>query len=458
LHEFASPASVAGRREGQLYRSYVRGGKPYHASAAGETHELVYSIGSGDHGRSYVVARGEWLFLSPLSYYSSIQKWDLSPGYAAGLMRDFTRPVTAACLGCHSSLPRSLAIGCERCHGPGEAHAATGGAGIVNPAKLAPQRRDDVCNQCHLSGDIRVPRPGKSEADFRPGMLLDEVVAVFSVPAAVKAGGSEVLGQTGQIRMSRCWTASAGKMGCISCHDPHRQPRGDEAAAYFRGRCLSCHALQSCAAPEPARRATSPPDHCVSCHMPPSPLEGVAHTAHTDHRIRRDPDIDDLFPPTPRRMELIYETRRPESPGPDLRTKALAYAEAARGLPALLDTGRGLLSEAAGALPGDAEIQTALGLALTGNAARGPLERALSLGSKSAEVRRALAAIRADRGELDAAAKLLEEAIRLSPYDATSFLQLAGTYERLQRDTERRRTLDRLRSFDPANPELEPRP
>ena len=189
--------------------------------------------------------------------------------------------------------------------------------------------------------------------------------------------------------------------------------------------------------------------------MPVSPLEGVAHTAHTDHRIRKDPDTEDLFPSTRRRLELVYETRRTEAAEPDARAKALAYAEAARGLPALLDVSRGLLSEAARSLPDDAEIHSALGLSLM---TRGPLERALALGSKSPEVRRTLAAILADQGEFAAAGKLLEEAIRLAPYDAASFLQLARIQARQGHDTEGRDTLNRLRSFDPANPELGPRP
>ena len=452
LREFAQPARIAGKGEGQLYRSYVRNAKAYHASDAGETHELVYTVGSDDHGRSYVVAKGESLFLSPLSYYSSVRKWDLSPGYAAGLARDFTRPVSSSCLACHSSLPRALAIGCESCHGPGEAHAAKGGAAIVNPAKLARRLRDDVCNQCHLSGDIRIPHPGKSEADFRPGMFLDDVVAIFSVPAAMKRGGSEVLGQAGQIQTSRCWTASDGKMGCISCHDPHRQPHGAEGAVFFRSRCLKCHTLESCKTVLSARRFTVPADNCISCHMPQSPLQAVAHTAHTDHRILRDPAMDDPFPSAARRMELVYEVGGAAEP--DLRSKALAYAEAAKGIPALLATSRDLLAEAARSLPDDVDIHAALGLSLSGVAARKHLERALTLGSKWPEVRRSLATLLADQGELAAAEKLLNEAIRLAPYDAASYLQLAKVYAQQGRDTERQALLNRLRAIDPANPEL----
>src|SRR5260370_1455425 len=54
------------------------------------------------------------------------------------------------------------AIGCERCHGPGELHvhrredSAWMGGGfdetIVNPGRLEPALREAVCQQCHLQG------------------------------------------------------------------------------------------------------------------------------------------------------------------------------------------------------------------------------------------------------------------------------------------------------------------
>jgi hypothetical protein len=68
------------------YRALVRDGGLYQESIRGdslvESHRILFGIGSGEHGTSYVVARGDLLFLAPLSYYSQKGLWDLSPGYA----------------------------------------------------------------------------------------------------------------------------------------------------------------------------------------------------------------------------------------------------------------------------------------------------------------------------------------------------------------------------------------
>ena len=155
---------------------------------------LDYFIGSGRTGRSYASLIDAYLFESPVSYYSADSSWRISPGYQRNRNVQLLRPVETACLNCHASeldpLPgsvngyrmppfRQAGVGCERCHGPGEKHvasmrsgAAHGGAGIVNPAKLDPARRESVCRQCHLAGEVRSRRPRRHSGPakfFRSG-------------------------------------------------------------------------------------------------------------------------------------------------------------------------------------------------------------------------------------------------------------------------------------------------
>jgi predicted Zn-dependent protease len=89
---------------------------------------------------------------------------------------------------------------------------------------------------------------------------------------------------------SACYKHSDGRLGCISCHDPHASPVEDARVDFYRSRCLTCHEERPCSTPEPVRRRTSAVDSCIECHMPPLSARDVPHTSQTDHRIRRHRD------------------------------------------------------------------------------------------------------------------------------------------------------------------------
>jgi len=483
LGEFRQSAEVRVKATGRTYRSQIREGKVIHSSDL-ESYEVAYAIGSGTNGRSYVIRRGGYLFLSPLSFYTARKQWDLSPGFESGVFRDFTRPVALACLNCHTGIPRPdptlpdrfqepavqvLTIGCERCHGPGEIHVqqATQGlaatkSSIANPARLQPGPRDDVCSQCHLGGDIRVLQPGRRETDYRPGAQLDEVVVIFSLPESAKLGGFQAVSQVAQLRASRCWKDSQGKLACFTCHDPHRRIERLEAARHYRARCLGCHQPGACHLSLAKRRDTSPPDNCITCHMPRSRLSNVAHVSHTDHRIVKTaaPEWEEAAT-APAAVELVYESARPGRVEPGLRSKALAYAEATLLARPLVSRALRLLGDAVRVLPRDVEVWGWHGVLLadyeTGRqeeAARS-LERAISLGSSSAAVHRALAGLRQQAGDLLTAERLYRDAIRLEPFDTAAYVALARMYLQ-QRDSERAaQMVSTLSSVDPAHPMVE---
>jgi len=267
--------------------------------------EVQYVIGSGRQGISYLIERDGFLFESPITWYAKDRRWGLSPNYE-NRNYHFDRPILSECLFCHANKAERVssainryktpifqghAIGCERCHGPGDLHVrrATVVDGrdttIVNPANLEPSRRDAVCEQCHLIGPTRIARIDSRSEDFRPGLEFYRFWSVF-VPSA-GSPPNKFAGQVEQMHDSRCFRASEGRLGCISCHDPHVLPSPEEKVAYFRGRCLECHSEQDCHIPAVVKVDPKDANNCIGCHMPRSDSSNNPHVATTNHRIPR---------------------------------------------------------------------------------------------------------------------------------------------------------------------------
>lgn len=314
------------RRDGRIVHSETRKDDRGNVLASVEA-EVTFAVGSGRRGRSYLIERDGFLVQSPISWYAQDGRWDLSPDGLA-LNNHFERPIDPSCVFCHANqfepaagtinayrppTFRGPSIGCERCHGPGELHVKSQGLGadgidptIVNPAKLEPVLREAVCAQCHLAGRSRIERLGRTARDYRPGLPLGEFLAVF-LEGKPARGPSKSVGHVEQMHASRCFQASEGRLGCTSCHDPHRLPAAGERVAYYRDRCLACHASGTgCGVPEPTRRRRTRDDSCIECHMPRSALTNVAHTAETEHRIPRRGESDG----TP---SILPDVRAPDS-------------------------------------------------------------------------------------------------------------------------------------------------
>jgi len=202
------------------------------------------------------------------------------------------------CLSCHTTNSRAvldqigpeaadLAIGCEKCHGPGGHHAGAVDAGfpdlaILNPRGLPAPVVNKICGQCHDLHDTSVVSAPRT----------DPVWYRF---------------QSLALTWSRCYTETEGNLSCVSCHDPHTD--GKASAARHEAKCLSCHGSDPLPASRshtpiaarpsktnPMRQPTTsktvrttcpvnPANGCITCHMP-SAWQQSTHSVKTDHFIR----------------------------------------------------------------------------------------------------------------------------------------------------------------------------
>jgi Flp pilus assembly protein TadD len=254
---------------------------------------IDFAIGSGTHSRTYVhrAADGR-LFELPVSLYSEQGgRWAMSPGYDRPDHSDFRREVSDSCLFCHNGYPSAAngglagGIDCQRCHGPGADHVERQGA-ILNPAKLAHGRRLEVCLQCHLESASRtrpdaVRRFGRTTFSYRPTEPLSNWQLYFDFVRPAEDDRITVNNSAYGLMRSQCFLRSGGRLGCTTCHDPHRAETADRTPT-----CRGCH-------PSAHTAATT---GCAGCHMPKRRTEDAVHVLMTDHFIRKRPPAGDTAP------------------------------------------------------------------------------------------------------------------------------------------------------------------
>lgn len=438
----------------------VEMGKEAAGSAYSQSEPLWLVVGSGSHARTCAVRRdGDYLFQSPVTWYRSLNAWAMSPGYDRVDHRRFSREILEDCLYCHTgSLPhvagtrnrfrvgaplQEFPISCERCHGPGERHVSFHSGSndkspiadfIVNPAKLDFAKANDVCLQCHRGGQhgLEVLRPGRSWSDFRPGMPLSAIVQRFAdTTPDDSATGVHFSGKLSQLERSKCFTASPGKLHCLTCHSIHHRPTPEKQVDHYRQKCLDCHSQKGCASPESVRRKLQPDDSCVACHMPKSTPGDVPHTSITDHRIRR---VDS--PPRPAgapssQAALVALAGFDVEPAEAARNLAIAFAN--RGGETnrvdLHRTAISLLSATEKQFAGDAKHRLVHGLSLATlgryRLAIGPLQQAITIDENLEAAHNTLANCAYWTGQKELAQKHIERSLAINPY-RLEMLLLAG--------------------------------
>lgn len=391
---------------------------------------LAYAVGSGARAFSYLIANDGFLYEAPVAYYATGGYWGLENGYGGYSYPNLTRPVAPGCLSCHVSflqvLPLTLnryasppflegGIACERCHGNGQNHVArmqagdfAGGPQILNPAKLAPDRRDSICEQCHLSGDVRVMHRGSDWSSFQPGDRLADYQTVFV--RSEQSNGNQLTRHVENLALSACKRRSGERLWCGTCHDPHVVPAKAQASAWFRARCLSCHATEACSETAAARSRAK--DDCMGCHMPKIRSKDAEHVVFTDHSIPRRPHAG-AATAVAADAPLVPFGGAPASS----RDLALAYAIAAVGQTSGADRTRALslLEAVVKEAPGDVEVLLSLAeiyrIDGKGDMARPLYERAIELDPGQVTASVGLGGVMMENGEYAQAIRLWNDAL-----------------------------------------------
>jgi len=469
------PVTVKHPKANRYYQVYRRGAdlyqSEYELDATGkevwrDEQKVSYIVGSGANGFTCLVKRSDFLFEAPLSYYSKAKKWDLSPGYEQSDL-SFSRPIEGDCIFCHSGRPQpaaesggrfknppflELSIGCEMCHGPGMLHvkerlraAPLHGnidTSIVNPSKIPGWLSDNICMFCHQGLDARALMPGKSYADFRPGVPLAETLAIFVVP--IRRGeppGDPLLQNFVPKNLSQCYRKSDGKLNCITCHDPHVQPGPRQAPAYFRSKCLTCHTEKSCPLPLAQRLARTPPDDCAGCHLPKQNLTGISHSSVTDHRIPArpgEPLPDEAYHLTTAGLpDLVFVDPEPSAEPAQLPPLTLfrAYAQLVQLNGEYAAPFDSTLDSLAKAGTQDPAVLTMMGLKLMSAnspqaqaAAPEYFERAIAAGSTDPQNFELVATFQVQSGSTQDAISTVQHGLELDPYSPRLYRMLAALY------------------------------
>jgi hypothetical protein len=237
---------------------------------------ILYALGQGKAGQTYVFQHDGAMYESRASFYEALGKLDVTIGDIGTKPQTVVEaagrrlvPVEAAnCFGCHSNGGASGSVlhlesmvpgvGCQSCHGQVEKHASAVRAGDVAGAKLphladlAAEDVSELCGKCHRTWAqvAQIGMRGPNTVRFQPYRMTN----------------------------SKCYDVEDKRIRCTACHDPHGQLNTNLAS--YDSKCTACHSTALHAKVCPVAKA-----NCVSCHMPKIDLPG-AHAQFTDHQIR----------------------------------------------------------------------------------------------------------------------------------------------------------------------------
>jgi predicted CXXCH cytochrome family protein len=195
---------------------------------------------------------------------------------------------TQACNACHATaagVPTQALlennVGCEACHGPGEAHISGGG----DKTKIVSDKSADICGRCHNGN-----RNDTAEwaAEYKPGMKLADIKELKLILVAPDKLAPSLMNIHPSLTYNM-WLVSGhaktpertivingkkwdGPITCAACHNPHSSNNKAQLVMDSKELCKSCHMQSAVLKGFGAKgieetRSLHTAAACVACHM-----------------------------------------------------------------------------------------------------------------------------------------------------------------------------------------------
>jgi len=173
---------------------------------------------------------------------------------------------------------QEFGIGCEDCHGPGQAHAdAPEEVAVFN------EPDDQVCGACHSRGES--PEGHPFPASYQPGdTLTDHFTFTADETTRWPDGSAKIHNQqyTDWIQSNKM--QESDELTCSTCHAAHGQGEGPSQTVLPTNElCSGCHAEKTTLArhiPYHQQAITKRDFACNDCHMPLMAMSAVEYDIH----------------------------------------------------------------------------------------------------------------------------------------------------------------------------------
>jgi DmsE family decaheme c-type cytochrome len=163
------------------------------------------------------------------------------------------------CATCHEDVSKAFeatphaqsALGCEGCHGPGQAHVDGGGdkTKIAKISALPPAEQSDACLKCHAKGQQAHWSGSTHDSRKVSCISCHETHPKGAVPKSLLSKPQTELcvschpKRRAQLYRSGHMPMREGKMECSSCHNPHGTvSEGMLVQNSINENCYACHA------------------------------------------------------------------------------------------------------------------------------------------------------------------------------------------------------------------------